>query len=290
MVEEIIKELESKRNRLNKVAEDHRKRRDKYNSSTKHWAENRTDLNDRARNCLIDANDHKKKRDTINNDVQGAKKEREKLNNEYNKMADMVNRVKRSKLPNKGVPLNKLKQEMKRLEFRQMTSVLTPDKERALVDELMKIQEQIKKREQELEMNKEIRDAIQDAMKAKDKAELVHKKVSELAELAQKEHDLMVQLYEEANGCRKEADSAQVNFIENKEIADKEHNNHIFYIRQVHEYDKILNGMKRKFRKAKREKSESLAKQQAEEIYERFKNGEKLSTENLMCLQKAGYL
>ncbi|WP_455392916.1 coiled-coil protein [[Eubacterium] cellulosolvens] len=290
MVEVIIKELETKRNRLNKVAEQHRKRRDKYNSSTKHWAENRTNLNERARNCLKDANDHKKKRDEINKDVQKAKKEREVLNNEYNKLAEQVNKVKRSKLPNKGVPLNKLKQEMKRLEFRQMTSVLSPDKERALIDELGQIQDQIKEREKELEMNQEIREAIQDAMKAKDKAELVHKRVGELAELAQNEHDLMVKLYEEANKCRKEADDAQDNFIENKEIADKEHNNHIFYIRQVHEYDKILNGIKRKYRKAKKEKSETLAKQQAEEIYERFKNGEKLSTEDLMCLQKAGYL
>ena len=290
MVEEIIKELENKRNKLNRVAEQHRIRRDKYNSSTKHWANNRTSLNERARICLREANDHKKKRDDINKDVQGAKKEREILNNEYNKMAEKVNKVKRSKLPNKGVPLNKLKQEMKRLEFRQMTSVLTPDKERELIDELGHIQDQIKEREKELEMNFEIREAIQEAMKAKDKAELVHKRVSELAEQAQNEHDSMVDLYEEANKCRKKADEAQENFIENKETADREHNNHIFYIRQVHEFDKILNGMKRKYRKAKKEKSETLAKQQAEDIYEKFKNGEKLSTEDLMCLQKAGYL
>ena len=290
MVEAIIQELEKKRNKLNKVAEQHRKLRDKYNSSTKQWAESRTTLNERARQCLRDANEHKRKRDGINKDVQSAKKEREVLNNEYNKLAEKVNKVKRTKLPNKGVPLSKLKQEMKRLEFRQMTSVLSPDKERGLIEELGQIQDQIKEREKELEMNHEIRDAIQEAMKAKDRAELEHKRVSELAELAQNEHDSMVQLYEEANKCRKEADDAQDNFIENKEIADKEHNNHIFYIRQVHEYDKILNGMKRKYRKAKKEKSETLAKQQAEDIYEKFKNGEKLSTEDLMCLQKAGYL
>jgi uncharacterized coiled-coil DUF342 family protein len=290
MVEIIIKELENKRNKLNKIAEQHRKRRDKYNSSTKQWAGSRTSLNERARTCLKDANEHKNTRDNINKDVQTAKKEREILNNEYNKLAEQVNKVKRTKLPNKGVPLNKLKQEMRRLEFRQMTSVLSPDKERALIEELGQIQDQIMEREKELEMNHEIRDAIQEAMKAKDRAELEHKRVSELAELAQNEHDSMVHLYEEANKCRKEADDAQGNFIENKEIADKEHNNHIFYIRQVHEYDKILNGMKRKFRKAKKEKSETLAKQQAEDIYERFKNGEKLSTEDLMCLQKAGYL
>jgi uncharacterized coiled-coil DUF342 family protein len=252
MVEAIIQELEKKRNKLNKVAEQHRKLRDKYNSSTKQWAESRTTLNERARRCLRDANDHKRKRDDINRDVQSAKKEREVLNNEYNKLAEQVNKVKRTKLPNKGVPLSKLKQEMKRLEFRQMTSVLSSDKERGLIEELGQIQDQIKGREKELEMNHDIRDAIQEAMKAKDRAELEHKRVSDLAELAQNEHDSMVQLYEEANKCRKEADDAQDNFIENKEIADKEHNNHIFYIRQVHEYDKILNGMKRKYRKAKK--------------------------------------
>jgi uncharacterized coiled-coil DUF342 family protein len=290
MVEEIIKELEMKRNNLNRIAEDHRRRRDKYNSNTKHWAGNRTDLNEQAKTCLRDANDHKKKRDDINIDVQTAKKEREKLNNEYNKMAEKVNTVKRTKMPNKGVPLSKLKQEMKRLEFKQMTTVLSPDKERELVESLGQIQEQIRKREKELEMNTEIRDAIQEAMKAKDKAELEHKRVSELAELAQNEHDSMVQLYDDANKCRRDADGAQERFIENKEIADREHNNHIFYIRQVHEYDKILNAMKRKYRKAKREKSEIQARQQAEDIYERFKKGEKLSTNDLMTLQKAGYL
>ena len=290
MVEEIIKELEMKRNKLNRIAEEHRRRRDKYNSNTKHWAADRTDLNDQAKTCLRDANEHKKKRDDINVDVQTAKKEREKLNNEYNRLAEKVNTVKRTKMPNKGVPLSKLKQELKRLEFKQMTTVLSPDKERELVESLGQIQEQIRKREKELEMNTEIRDAIQDAMKAKDRAELVHKRVSELAELAQNEHDSMVQLYDEANKCRHDADTAQEKFIENKEIADREHNNHIFYIRQVHEYDKILNAIKRKYRKAKREKSEIQARQQAEDIYERFKKGEKLSTEDLMTLQKAGYL
>jgi uncharacterized coiled-coil DUF342 family protein len=290
MIEEIIKELESKRNNLNRMAEDHRRKRDKFNSDTKHWAENRTSLNDRAKKCLNEANDHKVKRDDINKDVQEAKKERDKLNKEYNKLAEKVNAMKKSRLPKEGISLNKLKREKKKLEFRQMTSVLSPEKERELVETVGNIEEQIKSRETELEMNKEIRTAIQDAMKAKDKAELVHKKVNDLAENAQNEHDLMVSLYKEANKCRKDADMSQEKFIEHKEVADQEHNNHIFFIRQVHDYDKVLAAIKRKFRKAKKERTENLAKQQAEDVYEKFKRGEKLSTEDLMVLQKAGYL
>ena len=290
MIEEILKELEDKRNLLNNKAEDHRKLRDRYNSDTKQWAEDRTRYNERAKHSLIQANEHKLKRDDINKEVQDAKKERDSLNKEYNVMAEKVNAVKRSRLPKEGLSLNRLKREKKKLEFKQMTSVLSPEKERELVDMLGQLEEQIKERESELEMNKEIKQAIQEAMKAKDKAELEHKRVNDLAENAQDEHDQMVMLYKEANRCRKEADHAQDNFIENKEVADQEHNNHIFFLRQVHDYDKVLAAIKRKYRKAKKEKTESMAKQQAEDIYEKFKKGEKLSTEDLMCLQKAGYL
>jgi uncharacterized coiled-coil DUF342 family protein len=290
MIENIIKELENKRNSLNKLAEDHKRKRDKFNQNTKYWAENRTKLNDYVKDCLMKASDHKICRDDINKDVQDAKKEREKLNKEYNKLADQVNQIKKSRLPKEGLSLNKLKRERKKLEFKQMTSVLSPEKERELVDSLTQIEEQIKEREKELEMNNDIRQAIQDAMKAKDQAELVHRQVNELAETAQKKHDLMVNLYKDANKSRKDADNAQDNFLENKEIADHEHTNHIYFIRQVHEYDKVIAAIKRKFRKAKKEKSETIAKQQAEDIYEKFKKGEKLSTEDLMCLQKAGYL
>lgn len=290
MIEDILNELEDNRNKLNRLAEDHKRKRDRLNQNTKYWAENRTKLNDHVKNCLKKANDHKIERDEINSDVQDAKKEREKLNKEYNKLADQVNQIKKSRLPKEGFSLSKLKRERKKLEFKQMTSVLSPEKERELVDSLTQIEEQIKEREKEMEMNNDIRQAIQDAMKAKDKAELEHKRVNDLAENAQKKHDLMVNLYKDANKTRKDADSAQDSFLENKEIADQEHTNHIYFIRQVHEYDKVLAGLKRKYRKAKKDKSETIAKQEAEDIYEKFKKGEKLSTEDLMCLQKAGYL
>lgn len=290
MIENILQELVDKRNRLNNLVDDHKRKRDKYNQSAKRWARDRTENNDKTKNNIINANTHKIKRDDINSKVQEAKKERDLLNREYNKMADEVNKIKQERLPKEGISLNRLKHDHKKMEFKQMTSVLSPDKERELIDSLGQIQEQINAREKELEMNDEIRDAIQKAMKAKDQAEQVHKRVNELAEIAQTEHDQMVGLYKDANNSRRSADDAQNKFIETKELADIEHNNHIFYIRQVHDYDKVIAGLKLKFRKAKKEKTESIVKQQAEEIYERFKKGEKLSTEDLMCLQKAGYL
>lgn len=48
--------------------------------------------------------------------------------------------------------------------------------------------------------------------------------------------------------------------------------------------------MRQKARKAKKKDDEASAKEEAEKIFDRFKAGEKLSTDDLMALQKSGYL
>jgi uncharacterized coiled-coil DUF342 family protein len=100
----------------------------------------------------------------------------------------------------------------------------------------------------------------------------------------------MIKLYEQADIMRKEADDSQEKFIETKVKADDEHKKHIEHIRQVHDYDKILTGLKQKARKARKKKEETAAMKEAEDIFDKFKKGEKLSTEDLMALQKSGYL
>jgi uncharacterized coiled-coil DUF342 family protein len=100
----------------------------------------------------------------------------------------------------------------------------------------------------------------------------------------------MLKLYEEGDELRKEADAAQEKFIESKLAADDEHREHIEQIRQVHDFDKLIAGIRDKGRKARREKDDTSAKKEADEIFEKFRSGEKLSTEDIMVLQKSGYM
>ena len=171
-----------------------------------------------------------------------------------------------------------------------MTSVLSADKEKALMKEMSQLDAKIKEMEKEIEQFAEVKQAEKDAREAKDNAENFHKQVSELAEKAQAEHDAMLKLYEEADKLRKEADGAQDKFIEAKLAADEQHREHIEHIRQVHDFDKIISGIRDKGRKAHADKDDTSAKRQAEEIFEKFKSGEKLSTEDIMVLQKSGYM
>jgi uncharacterized coiled-coil DUF342 family protein len=287
---ELLEDLEEQRSKLNKKAEQSRRRRDRLNNTARKWADQRDKLNALSRESIEKANIHRKKRDTLNEHVKSAKEERDKYNRQVSEAQVKLGSLKKRFLPKDGVTLEKLRREVRNLEFKQMTSVLSVEKERDLLELLGDVQSQIKKREKLLEGNEEIQNIVKERNDAKAKAEEAHKKVSDYADSAQKEHDSMSKYYDEGDGFRREADHAQQEFIKAKTFADEAHKNHVEMVRQVHDFDKIIAGLRQKKDRAKREVAETSVKKEAEDIYERFKAGEKLSTEDLMFLQKAGYL
>jgi uncharacterized coiled-coil DUF342 family protein len=287
---ELIGELEEKRARHNADAEKHKRLRDELNDKTKEWAERRDELNSQVRRLIEDANVKRENRDKLNSEVREAKAQRDEWNRKFNDLSEKAINLRREKMPKSGLSIRKYKAELRALEKKHMTSVLSAQKEKALMKEMSQLDAKIKEMEKEIEQFSEVKTAEKDAREAKDNAENFHRTVSDLAEKAQIEHDAMLKLYEEADKLRKEADEAQEKFIETKLSADEEHREHIEHIRQVHDFDKIIAGIRDKGRKAREEKDETSAKKEAEEIFEKFRSGEKLSTEDIMILQKSGYM
>jgi uncharacterized coiled-coil DUF342 family protein len=287
---ELIGELEDKRARHNADAEMHRRLRDELNDKTKEWAERRDDLNSQVRKHIDEANIKRESRDKLNSEVRESKAQRDEWNRKFNDLSDKASNLRREKMPKSGLSIRRFKAELRALEKKHMTSVLSADKEKALMKEMSQLDAKIKEMEREIEQFSEVKTAEKETRDAKDNAENFHRKVSESAEKAQIEHDAMLKLYEEADRLRREADSAQEKFIETKLAADEEHREHIEHIRQVHDFDKIITGIRDKGRKARQEKDDTSAKKEADEIYEKFRSGEKLSTEDIMVLQKSGYM
>lgn len=287
---EMINELEEKRARQNSEAERRKRLRDELNDKTRQWADKRDSLNSQVRKLIDEANVRREDRDRLNAEVRDAKAKRDEWNRKFNECSDVVQSLRREKMPQDGVPIRRIRAELRALEKRHMTSVLSTDKEKSLVEQMSALSSKLQAMEKELEQFSEVRAAEKDSREAKDNAEKYHMQVAELAEKAQSEHDAMLRLYEEADALRKEADQAQEKFIETKLAADEEHREHIEHIRQVHDFDKLIAGIRDKSRRAKREKDEDVVKKEAEEIFDRFKSGEKLSTDDIMVLQKSGYL
>ncbi len=287
---ELVEELIQKRERHNAEAERHKRLRDRLNDETRSWVARRDELNSQAREFLEVANNHRTRRDELNEEVREAKVQRDIWNKKVNELAERLARKKREKMPRGGPSIGQLKKRLKTLEFQQMTSVLKTDKEKVLIEAIAELQAEIKEKESQLEKDEEVKRLIQDAAEARDRAEHNHAMVGELAETAQREHDAMVEIYEKSDAIRKEADKAQENFIKCKLQADEEHQKHIEMIKQVHDFDKMLSGLKQRKIMVSTRIDKRTVREEAEEVYERFKRGEKLSTDDLMTLQKSGYI
>ena len=141
---ELLEELEQKRQLHNVEAEKHRRIRDELNEKTKEWVEKRDSLNAQVRELVDQAAKHRESRDELNVKV----REANVWNKVVNDLNEKVTKIKKDNLPkNNGPSVQKLKKELKSLEFKQMTSVLSKGKEQELIDQMAKLQAEIKERE-----------------------------------------------------------------------------------------------------------------------------------------------
>ena len=288
---ENLEELEQKRSAINVDAEKHRRLRDDLNKQTKEWAAKRDGLNAQVRGFVEDAGKQREERDSFNQKVRESKEFRDEWNQKVTKLYEELS-VFRKDVPEdkQGTPLKQLKKQLSELEFRHQTQILKKSEEANIVKQISTLAREIEDREKSMEQGAEVREISVQLREAKAQAEVYHKAVSEYAEKAQAAHDAMIKFYEQADMLRKEADASQEKFIECKTQADDEHKKHIEQIKSIHEMDKDFSDARGKAKAAKKKKVDTESKKEAKEIFERFKNGEKLSTDDLMALQKSGYL
>jgi uncharacterized coiled-coil DUF342 family protein len=283
-------DAERKLNALQKEANRLRAQRDDLNGVARSHADARDEQNARVRALVNEANEHKKRRDALNEQVKHMKKLRDEYNGAAEESARRLEDLKRARLPKQGRSVAFLRRELKRLEFEHMTKVLTPGKEKALIEEMGRLRREIHSKEKELESDSELKTAYEAAVQAKERAEKQHEKVGELAQRAQAEHESMVKLFEESDRIRKIADGIQAKFVEAKVEADKVHKAYVELVEKIHQIEDELKanrvGMAGEQRAAEAQADQAAANQ----IFEKFKKGEKLSTEDLMSLQKAGLL
>lgn len=289
---EDLKGLDRKVESADKAADRHRAKRDELNAKTREWVSIRDNLNAKVREYVDEASKHRDVRDEYNTKVQESKELRDECNKEVSKLSEQLQELRKDLPPQeKGRPsIFQLKREFKNLERRYETSALKKKEEEEIIKKLRELSEQISEYEAEDLHDGDYKDKVSELRAAKAKAEEYHKDVSKYADLAQVEHDSMIELYSKADAIRKEADEAQAKFIECKKAADEEHRLHIAALQSKYKAEDAANVVKNRQRDAKKRQEMIDSKKEASLIFERFKKGDKLSTDDLLTLQKSGYL
>jgi len=285
-VTDASEELEKKRAESNARADESRARRDRLNAEARATADERSRILDELHAKSAEAQDHRRHRDELNAAVREEKRLREEWNHKLQELGDKVQELKRNRAPRPGaVPVWRLRKELKELEFRHMTTALTGDQEKRLIEEMKRLEAAIREQDDQLRQDPEVEQTLKAFAEARTEAEKHHAAVGELAEEAQRAHEAMVHLYESVDELRRQADEVQAKLIEVKTQADDAHRAHIAAIEEVRDIEKMLYAARGGRAPASWGEAEPPKE---EDFLARLKKGEKVSTEDLLELQKSG--
>lgn len=257
-LEKRLKVLTTERDDLNEKAREFKKVRDELNASIK---EN-----------LDKALKYRDERDKINQEVRKYKKLRDETNQELKKMEYASGRR----------DILKIQGEIDKLEKTIETKVLDMRKENELVKKVQDLSKTLSEMKEDEKVQTE-------AIALKEVSEAHHAKVVEFSDKAQETHESMLEYFKNIDDVRAKADLAHNQFIETRETASAKHEEVKSVLNEIRRKNKGLDKVKAKERNIESEKSKKknmAEKEIARDIYEKFKEGKKLSTEELRLLQK----
>lgn len=257
-----IAQVTEEREEFNRIAREQRKIRDELNASLK---EN-----------LNKAIEFRNERNEINKEVEAAKKARNEANEKIRNLE--WSSGKRNKV--------KIENEIKKIDKIIETRVLDIKKENQLVKNANDLRKQL----MEIHEDESVKGEAQDLKKL---SEEEHEKVITFSEKAQTAHEEMLKYFRKTDDIRTAADEAHKKFIEARRNASEKHEEFKAILSDIHVINKKLGSNRPRKRKSSGNKSSSSngnknreEKERAEEIFDKFKNGAKLSTEELLLLQK----
>ena len=269
-MEGVRKQKDEKEAEIAKVAEE----REEFNKIAREQRKIRDELNASLKENLNKAIEYRNERNEINKEVEAAKKARNEANNKIKSLE--WNSGKRNKI--------KIENEIKKIDKIIETRVLDIKKENQLVKNANDLRKQL----MEIHEDESVKAEADELRK---KSEEEHEKVIELSEKAQAAHEEMLKYFRKTDDIRTAADEAHKNFVEARRNASAKHEEFKDILSDIHVINKKLGSNKPKRRKSDNKGSSGgnknrEEKQRAQEIFEKFKQGGKVSTEEILLLQK----
>ena len=269
-MEGVRKQKDEKEAEIAKVAEE----REEFNKTAREQRKIRDELNASLKENLNKAIEYRNERNEINKEVEAAKKARNEANSKIKSLE--WNSGKRNKV--------KIENEIKKIDKIIETRVLDIKKENQLVKNANDLRKQL----MEIHEDESVKAEADELKKV---SEQEHEKVIELSEKAQAAHEEMLKYFRKTDDIRTAADEAHKKFIEARRNASDKHEEFKTILSDIHVINKKLGSNKPKRRKSDNKGSSGAnknreEKQRAQEIFEKFKQGGKVSTEEILLLQK----
>ena len=283
----MLEELEERRTEIIKKAEEYKVRRTELNSEASKWSELRDELNSRIKEAVEKAKGFKQQREEYEKLIASKKTKRGELNRKASSYYVMVEKQRKRNDMQSIQAFERLRERIAELELRQQVEVLSKDKERKLVARITELRREFDRMEKELEKDKKLTELLKKAQKYRVESDKYHEEVINLVKVSHECHDKMVDCFKEADRIREKADEAHRLFLEVQQEADEAHKRYIRSLRDMKDFDRVISGLRRKIREDWGFRERMEARKKAKGIYDKFRDGEKISTEDLLLLQRS---
>lgn len=233
-------------------------------------------LNESAKKLKIE-------RDSKNKIVAEFRKKRDALNADAKKAIAELKKIDAGlkKLPRQDGPLDVLQKNAKELDWKIQTEHRSIKKDEELRDKLEEIEKEIasgEKRSGLLSRRAEISRGLD---KVREEAETIHSLIVDNSQAAKKAHEELISIYSRIKAIRAEVAPASKDITDLKKQANEAHGALVEAKKNVHESQASQ-------RMSRASAAEEKMRIRAKELMDEFSHGKKLSTEEILIIQKFG--
>ena len=219
----------------------------------------------------------KPKRDSINKGIDSKFKELENLKKERSSLAKSLNI--------KETP-SRIKQNMEKLEFRIETEPMAFDKEQALMKKIKELKNLYDDASVLFDIDKKTKNNSEAIKKMKREANETHKSVQEKARQSQALHEEILKISVEIDKIKVDEEDAFKKFSEIKKKFNEANSQLKEKLKAMNDVKNALDKISSERKERKRAEQESFLKSKEDEVNEKIRKGQKLTTEDLLVFQK----
>ncbi|MAB36093.1 MAG: hypothetical protein CL975_02050 [Euryarchaeota archaeon] len=262
---------------------DFKTRRDELNNKVRSQLDKRNEINSQVKELITEVQKQKVLRNEANSRVAELRKIRLEKTNELKEIRAKLRSSVETKDSTSGKKRNgpnshKIREQMNKLEWRHQTGQISSKKEREFFATMKRLQNEFKMLKQEEE--KSSSSVLKEVKQAEKRQQKAHDAVTDASEKSEEAHSLMMELSNEVDRLRGMANSEHLALTSTKGEADDLHNKYIISLRCIHSMQDIL-------KLSGTRKEEGPERVDVSELMSRLMEGQTLSDEDMMLLQRS---
>jgi uncharacterized coiled-coil DUF342 family protein len=287
----LSKSLQKRIDELNQQLASLKEKTAKLKLEAKKWIEKRNSLNTKIKRLREEATNLKERRDALNEKVKELKELREHATSERKeKKAQILELKKKLKVLLRTKPsrsMQNIQKEIEGLEWKIQTTPFSVKEEKPLIDQVKVLESQLSVHRQIQQLEENIVEMQTKEKALATRAQLLHEKLSELAQQSQKLHEEMLESLNKSRSIKLDADDAHQKFLQIKKRAQNPHEKCMELLHQIRSLQLKL---RQKEEKKKAQRQVELREEMETKALKKFKQGEKLTWEEFKLLAERGKL